>query len=272
MYLKRMKLVAILRIKDAISTVEECLGKLSSLVDEIIVLDNGSTDGTLETYQKFPRIKEILHTEGFHQGRDQIMLLEAAKARNADWILLIDADEIFEKNMTRGVLDRYMSSGHNTFGFRMYNFWLNRKVYRIDGPWFEYTLKAQRFLCKNLPGIYFVNRQLHSGVIKGIPGKVQLSPYRLKHYGYADKKEVIPKWKFYTDLDKKRGMGYYSHLNPESKALTFRFVEFNNPVMNYVYITALNFLINHLLNMPKAKDFLFRQINQRCSFRDSIDS
>src|SRR3989344_221633 len=114
-----MKLVAILRIKNAISTVEECLGKLSSLVDEIVVVDNGSTDGTLEAYKKFPKIKELLHTEGFHQGRDQIMLLDAAKARGADWILLIDADEVFEKNVTRDVLDRYMHSSHNVFGFRM---------------------------------------------------------------------------------------------------------------------------------------------------------
>ena len=246
------------------STIEECLDKLSSLVDEIVVVDNGSTDGTLEAYKKFPKIKEILHTEGFQEGQDKIMLLDAAKARNPDWILWIDADEIFEKNMTRGVLDRYMRSGHNIFGFRMYNFWLNRNMCRIDGNWFGYTLKAQRTLCKNLPGIYFVNRKFHNGVIRGVPGKAKISPYRLKHYGYADKNETMRKWKFYTANDKERGKkGYYNHLDPESKAFTFRFVEFNNPLINYLYITALDFLIRHLLNMPKTKDFLFRQIDKR---------
>ena len=264
-----MKLIAILRIKDAMSTVEECLAKLSTLVDEIIIVDNGSTDGTLEAYKKFPKIQQVMHTEGFHQGRDQIMLLDAAKTRGADWILLIDADEVFEKNTTRKVFDEYMNSGHNAFGFRMYNFWLNRKTFRIDSDWFGYTLKPQRFLCKNVPGIYFVNRQFHSGVIKGVPGRVQTSLYRLKHYGFADRKQVAFKWQFYIDTDKKRDKRYYSHLDPESKAFTLRFIEFNNSVINYVYITALNFLENQLLSRPKLKDSLFRHINQRSSFESS---
>ena len=34
-----MKLVAILRIKNQINTIDECIAKLSDIVDEIIVLD-----------------------------------------------------------------------------------------------------------------------------------------------------------------------------------------------------------------------------------------
>ena len=54
-----MKLIGIMHVKDAIRTIEECLEKLSSLVDEIIIVDNGSTDGTLETYKKFSKIAKL---------------------------------------------------------------------------------------------------------------------------------------------------------------------------------------------------------------------
>ena len=105
-----MNLVAILRIKDQAATIDECLSKLSKLADQIIVLDNGSTDGTLEAYRRYPKIVNILHTTGFNEGRDKIMLLDEAKKSKADWILWIDADEIFEEHMTRKVMESYMRS------------------------------------------------------------------------------------------------------------------------------------------------------------------
>ena len=117
-----MKLVSILRIKDQIQTIDECLTKLSELVDEIIVLDNCSTDGTFDVYKKYPKIIEILQTVGFDEGRDKIMLLDAAKKRSPDWIMWIDADEVFEKHFTRTIIESYMNSSYNRITFRMCNF------------------------------------------------------------------------------------------------------------------------------------------------------
>ena len=74
-----MRLIAILRIKNGLPFVEECLSKLSELVDEIIVLDNGSTNSTLDIYKKFKKIVTILFTKNYHESRDQNMLLRAAK-------------------------------------------------------------------------------------------------------------------------------------------------------------------------------------------------
>jgi len=89
-----MKIVAILRIKNEILVINKCLAKLSELVDEIIVLDNGSTDGTQNVYVNFPKITKILHTEGYDEGRDKVMLLDEARKTNPDWILWIDGDEV----------------------------------------------------------------------------------------------------------------------------------------------------------------------------------
>ncbi|MEK9183541.1 MAG: glycosyltransferase, partial [Patescibacteria group bacterium] len=139
-----MKLVAILRVKDEILWIRECLSKLSELADEIIVLDNGSTDGTLEVISEFNKVVKILHTEGYHEGRDKCLLLEEAKKRTPDWIIWIDGDEVFEKHFTRAVIDSYMKSRYNKILFKLCHFWLNKEYFRIDGPLFAYTVGPQR--------------------------------------------------------------------------------------------------------------------------------
>src|SRR3989338_4657800 len=185
-----MKLIGVMHVKDSIRTIDECLTKLSSLVDEIIIVDNGSTDGTLEANKKFPKIAKLLYTEGYHGGRDVRLLLEEAKKRNPDWIILIDSDEVFERYFTRDIIEKYMRSRYTRVTFRMYNFWLSKKKFRIDRDWLFYTLEPQRQMFRNLPGIYYQDIKVHYGHIQGITGSIYVSPYRIKHYGYVFRDEV----------------------------------------------------------------------------------
>ena len=249
-----MKLVAVLRIKNEMPVVEECLSKLSSLVDEVIVLDNGSTDGTLDCYKKFAKIVEILHTEGYHEGRDKCLLLEAVKKRNPDWILWIDGDEIFEKNFTRKEIEKYMQSPYNQILFRMFNFWLSKEDYRIDGDFFRYTIQPQRSMWRNIEGAYFSNKKMHNGGIRGINSKIYLSPYRLKHYGYRDQEKIKSKYQTYMQEDSQRWQDYQNlNLNRPSKIIKLKFWEFNNPIINLTHITIIKQVANWLWFFVKVK-------------------
>ena len=50
---KKQTLAAVIRVKDAIDTIEECLTAASRICDIFCIVDNGSTDGTLEHIRSF---------------------------------------------------------------------------------------------------------------------------------------------------------------------------------------------------------------------------
>lgn len=241
-----MKLAAILRIKDQIATIDECFIKLSEIVDLIVVVDNGSTDGTLEAYKKYPKVVKVLQTEGFDEGRDKILVLDEAKKTGADWILWIDADEVFEKHFTKKVAESYMRSKYNRVSFRMCNFWMNRKDCRYDGNYFLYTLHPQRSMWRNLPSAYFKNLKIHNGDIQGVPGPTLISPYRLKHYGYADPKKALQKMDLYQKVDPDGTRDYDILINPKYIHKTFRFHELDSRIVNRLYIALYKMTCNLL--------------------------
>lgn len=196
-----MKLVAILRVKDQILTIRECLDRLVELVDEIVVVDNGSTDGTLEVYKKYPQIVAVKQTKGFDEGRDKILAHQLAKARQPDWILWIDADEVFEEALTRVDLDKYMTNPSlGAVWFRLYHFWGSKTHYRIDGPWLRYTAFPQRMMWRETGKEYFRDMKFHNGGIMGVTLRSITSPFRLKHFGYVYPEQIQAKQKTYGKL------------------------------------------------------------------------
>jgi len=230
-----MKLVAQIRVKDGILTIEECLNKLSDLVDEIVIVDNGSTDGTLEIYKKFPKIVDIAHTQGFDEGRDKRLELEMSKKRNPDWILWVDQDEIFEKSLKREDLEKYMQNPKiNEVKFRMFNFWLSKTHFRIDGRWLKYSTIPQRQMWRNLPSVYFDPIRFHSGGAKGLTGKPIISNFRIKHYGYIAEIQIGNKQKTYDKL--KSDPRSVKTLPMDIEGMKrMRFLESENGFINRIY-------------------------------------
>ena len=76
-------------VRDEARHLEACLRSVRDLVDEIAVVDTGSTDGTQDIARRFgARLKEIPWPGGFAAARNRALNF----ARGA-WILYIDADE-----------------------------------------------------------------------------------------------------------------------------------------------------------------------------------
>ncbi|RYD74918.1 MAG: glycosyltransferase family 2 protein, partial [Sphingobacteriales bacterium] len=164
------KFVIMLRVKDGIFFAEEWLSCMEKIADEIVVLDNGSTDGTFDLLKRHPKVVDIVRTEGYNEGRDKNLLYERVRLRKPDWCLWIDIDEIFEPQLTRADFDKLMESRvFNKYAFRRFHF-MNRthfagSLYRLN-----YSAGHDRLMWRENASGYFQDLIIDSPNVKGIKG------------------------------------------------------------------------------------------------------
>ena len=194
------KLVLLLRVKDGIFFVDDWLNRYENLVDEIVVLDNGSTDGTYEKLIVHPKVVDSARTEGYNEGRDKNMMYEMARTRNPDWCLWLDIDEIIEPQISRADLDKLMSRKHvNKFAFRRFHF-IDRINFAGSWSYLNYSAGHDRVMWRENKSGYFQNLIIDSPNVKGIKGLKINTDIRLKHLGYINKELVDKKASIYREI------------------------------------------------------------------------
>ena len=160
-------LAAVIRVKDAIGTIEECLTAASRICDYFCIVDNGSTDGTLEYLHEFQRnnldkgfsamadmtdppqglgfsmgcdidgvSSFVIQSEGYDEPRDREALDILLKNSGATWGIFLDADEIVSDQITREQIETWMHQNtYNAIRFRHVHFWNDTEHYRTDQRW-----------------------------------------------------------------------------------------------------------------------------------------
>lgn len=80
-------------VKNEEAMLAHCLDSVQDVVDEIIIVDTGSTDHTVEIAERYDARIYVYPWDGsFSNARNYAMKLAVM-----DWILIIDADNVFEK-------------------------------------------------------------------------------------------------------------------------------------------------------------------------------
>jgi glycosyltransferase involved in cell wall biosynthesis len=253
------KIILMVRVKDGIFYIKDWLKRYESLVDEIVAVDNGSTDGTYEVMSAHPKVISVLRTEGYNEGRDKRLLYEFARTRKPDWCMWLDVDEIFEPEFTRERLDKLMQNRYvDRWAFRRFHF-IDRENFAGSRYWLNYSSGHDRIMWREKPTGYFPDWLIDSP-LKGINGIKLYTSYRIKHLGYinnklVDKKAAIYKTIIPEDEDRFKAM-YIAH-EKKIKWIDNR----SNPK-----VVMLNFLLTCIQAshaFPKAKKLIVNFASSR---------
>ena len=167
-----MRLSACLIVKDEEQYLDDCLSSLSGFADEIIIVDTGSTDRSLDIARAHgARVVESAWREDFSFARN----LGLDKA-TGDWILYIDADEQFDTHLA----DKSCLNNPHAIAATV-----SLQAAATLTPYDELRLFRNRTDLRFQSVIHETIRPAISAILeRDHAATVTSTPYSLKHYGY----------------------------------------------------------------------------------------
>jgi len=229
-------------VKDEEKFLEQCLLSVQGLVDEIVIVDTGSTDKTKEIALRFTsKVYDFVWDDDFAAARN-----ESLKYATGEWILILDADEVIaqqDHTIIKGLLMR-AETERDIYGYIL----IQRNYFRSKedsqyGSFSGITVSAasqdgEGFisaendnyeeskgmegwlatpivrLCKNTGSTAF-SGVVHEDVSPSLPGRIIKTGIVLHHFGKIDSQNWQRKWELYEKLGKKKAFNgendYYAY-------------------------------------------------------------
>lgn len=182
------KISVTLLVKDSELHLKECLNALEKF-DEIIVLDNGSSDNTINIAQTFSNVK-IFKNDFI--GFGPLKNLAISYASN-DWIFSVDSDEILTKELISEITSTKLDN--NTIYSISRDNYYNGKLIQACG-WQNDFVK--RIFNKNTTK--FNDKQVHESLIQNENIKILKLDNKMKHYTFNNASELVEKMQKYSTL------------------------------------------------------------------------
>ena len=128
LFCSMQRLSVVIVCKNGAKVIGETIKSFTGLTDDILIYDNGSTDGTQDIVkQSNARLIEG-NWEGFGKTKNKANALG-----KYDWILSLDADEAIDEELKKNLLKEELTDEKKVFEFKFKNF-LGNKWLRF-GEW-----------------------------------------------------------------------------------------------------------------------------------------
>lgn len=181
-----MKLSVIIITKNEAANIKACLESVA-FADEFIVVDSGSTDGTVELAREFgARVELTADWPGFGPQKNRALDLATG-----DWVLSIDADERVTPELASEIQAILAAPDNTCYNIARLSDFCGRQI-RHSGWWPDYVLRLFK-----RGSARFTDAAVHERVVpqSGAPG--HLKQYFL-HYPYANLEALISKVNRYS--------------------------------------------------------------------------
>jgi len=203
-----MKLSLCIAVFNEEKNIHYALDSAYDMADEVIIVDGGSTDKTVEIAKSYGAKIKIFHEKNppmFHINKQK-----AIGRAKGEWILQLDADEALSENLKSEIVESInvgvgssdpQLTGGNTPPLRIFaGYYIPRKNYFLGrflmkgGQYPDYTIR----LYKN-GRAHFPCRNVHENVeIDGVVGYLK-NP--ILHYADPNFSRYLMRWHRYNNLD-----------------------------------------------------------------------
>jgi GT2 family glycosyltransferase len=216
--MKNLKIEIVMPVHNRRKTTVQCLKSLeridkTGLEIHIIVVDDGSTDGTTEAIQKmFPEI-EIISGDGtlFYVGGTN-RGISAALKRNPDYILTVVDDSIFHEQFLQRLIKTAETKAHSVVGTLLLLWDLPHKVFQVDFKW--KTLDGGWSQPENVTAFDFPQTAFE---VEGMAGNCILFPVdAIKECGLLDEKKFPHNWGDIQYVVRMKKLGWQLLVEPKS--------------------------------------------------------
>jgi glycosyltransferase involved in cell wall biosynthesis len=187
-----MKLSLCIAVRNEEKNLHYPLDSAIDIVDEVIIVDGGSTDKTVQIAKSYGKKVKIINTDNpimFHKNKQK-----AIEAARGDWILQLDADEQLSEDLRQEILNVIEDKN------KINAFWMPRKNWFLTGflmkggQYPDYTIRLYRngyakFPCKDV----------HENV--EIKGEIGYLKNPLLHFADPDFSRYLSRWDRYTTAE-----------------------------------------------------------------------
>lgn len=212
---------------------EKVLQQAVKFIDQAVILDDASEDNTVELCRQIlADIPLTLISNRQSLFANEIVLRKQlwklAISAKPDWILILDADELFEERAPEVLREIAQRSNVFSYSFRLYDMWTETS-YREDSYWRAHNV-YRPFMVKYVPEFNYVWQETPQHCGRFPQNIYQLAgdicDLRLKHLGWVKPEDRLTKYERYKRLDPDGVFGiaaqYESILDPNPNLIPWQ--------------------------------------------------
>ena len=185
----KVEISAVIIARNASQTIETTLASLARF-SEVVLVDTGSTDDTIELSKAFPNV--VIYEEPF-MGFGPTKNLAVKKA-SFDWVFSVDSDESLDGDLIQAIFDFDFSLNNNVGVIHRKNFFLSKRV-KYGGWGTDFIVRLF-----NKKHVMFNSKMVHESVeLKDDTLRVKLNGY-LDHQAVLSLDQLLEKHKRYSAL------------------------------------------------------------------------
>lgn len=163
-------------------------------VDEVVIIDNESTDSTVSRVRSIPKVR--LYLSG---ARDFSELWNLALSRaSGDWVIMLGADEVYYEGIREALPGLVANDAAD--GYWCWFYHLMRSYYYVQNSADFDPIYRRIAIMRKTPSLR-LEGAVHER-IEGLGRRILDSRLQFVHYGYAKPcADILERWKLYAALE-----------------------------------------------------------------------